>query len=193
LVGGDLMNNEFLIFVGPMFGGKTSKLLSAIDRYKYQGKNIHVFKPSLDERYSKAEVVTHWGAKVPATRINSDTMNKVLEPFFNCVAKDSKSVLAFDEAFMIDGVGENLIKLFTLGHTILVSSLQLSSDFTPYKEIEKIMPYATKIEICPAVCSKCDLNAYYTEKIAGRSDHEIEVGGSEMYQPKCFKHFSKLS
>jgi thymidine kinase len=187
------MNNEFLIFIGPMFGGKTSKLLSAIDRYKYQGKNIRVFKPMVDERYSKGEVVTHWGAKVPATRINSDTMRDTLKPFFNGVSNNHKSVLAFDEAFMIDGIGENLIKLFNQGHTILVSSLQLSSDFIPYKEIEKIMPYATKIEVCPAVCSECESNAYYTEKIAGRSDHKIEVGGSEMYQPKCFKHFGKLS
>ena len=30
---------------------------------------------------------------------------------------------------------------------------------------------------------------YYTKKIGGRSDHEIEVGGSEMYKPTCASHF----
>ena len=58
------MNNEFVMFVGPMFGGKTTKLLSALDRYKYQGREIHAFKPDVDERYSKEEIVTHWGGKV---------------------------------------------------------------------------------------------------------------------------------
>ena len=180
------MNNEFTLFVGPMFGGKTTKLLSAIDRYKYQGKNIHVFKPVVDERYSKEEIVTHWGAKIPATRINSTNMHDAFAPLFH---SDDLAVIAVDEAFMIEGIGELLVDLFQRGHTILASSLQLSSDFTPYKEIQVMMPYATKIEVCPAVCSTCGLDAHYTKKVGGRSDHQIEVGGSEMYQPKCFLHF----
>ena len=43
------MKNEFVMFVGPMFGGKTTKLLSAIDRYKYQGRKILAFKPNVDD------------------------------------------------------------------------------------------------------------------------------------------------
>jgi len=180
------MKNEFVMFMGPMFGGKTTKLLSAIDRYKYQGRDIHVFKPVVDERYSKEEVVTHWGAKIPATRINSENMHDSFQSLFQA---ENKTVIAVDEAFMIDGIGEMLVDLFKRGHTVLVSSLQLSSDFTPYKEIQIMMPYATKVEVCPAVCSTCGSDAHYTKKVGGRSDHQIEVGGSEMYQPKCFLHF----
>ena len=182
------MKNEFILFVGPMFGGKTTKLLSAIDRYRYQGRDIHVFKPIVDERYSKEEVVTHWGAKVPATRITSpvNSTHPALEPFYHI--KNDPCVLAVDEAFMLEGVGEVLVQLFEIGHTILVSSLQLSSDFTPYKEIQTMMPHATKVEVCPAVCSTCGADAFYTKKVGGRSDHAIEVGGAEMYQPKCFQH-----
>ena len=182
------MKNEFVLFVGPMFGGKTTKLLSAIDRYRYQGRDIHVFKPIVDERYSKEEVVTHWGAKVPATRITSpvSSLDPAFESFYHI--KDN-SVIAVDEAFMLEGIGKVLVDLFKRGHTVLASSLQLSSDFTPYKEIQEMMPFATKVEVCPAVCSICGADAYYTEKIGGRSDHAIEVGGSEMYQPRCLSHF----
>tara|TARA_A100001037_G_C15061571_1_gene595036 strand:- start:371 stop:931 length:561 start_codon:yes stop_codon:yes gene_type:complete len=183
------MKNEFILFVGPMFGGKTTKLLSAIDRYRYQGRDIHVFKPIVDERYSKEEVVTHWGAKVPATRITSpiNSTHPAFEQFYH--VKNDPCVLAVDEAFMLEGIGKVLVQLFEIGHTILVSSLQLSSDFTPYKEIQTMMPYATKIQVCPAVCSTCGSDAYYTKKVGGRSDHAIEVGGPEMYQPKCLQHF----
>ena len=181
------MKNEFVMFVGPMFGGKTTKLLSAIDRYKYQGRNILAFKPDVDERYSKEEIVTHWGHKLNASRVsNGDAIGrKVAESFGN---KDD-GVIAVDEAFMIPGAGAILVWLFKKGHTILVSSLQLSSDFTPYEEMQTMMPYATKIEVCPAVCSTCGVDAHYTKKIGGRSDHQIEVGGAEMYQPKCLHHF----
>ena len=113
-------------------------------------------------------------------------MHDAFAPLFH---SDDRVVIAVDEAFMINGIGEVLVDLFQRGHTILLSSLQLSSDFTPYKEIQAVMPYATKVEVCPAVCSTCGADAHYTKKVGGRSDHSIEVGGSEMYQPKCFLHF----
>jgi thymidine kinase len=180
------MKNEFVMFVGPMFGGKTTKLLSAIDRYKYQGRKILAFKPNVDERYSREEIVTHWGHKLDASRISSGAAisRKVYE------LGQEHCVVAVDEAFMIPGCGDHLVGLFKLGHTVLVSSLQLSSDFTSYEEMQAMMPYATKIEVCPAVCSTCGSDAHYTEKIGGRSSHKIEVGGAEMYQPRCFSHFS---
>ena len=175
------------MFVGPMFGGKTTKLLSAIDRYKYRGQKILAFKPDVDERYSKEEIVTHWGHKLNASRVSSGAAisRKVIESF----GHERSCVVAVDEAFMIPGCGDHLVNLFKQGHTILVSSLQLSSDFTPYEEMQTMMPFATKIEVCPAVCSTCGADAHYTQKIGGRLDHQIEVGGSEMYQPKCFLHF----
>ena len=181
------MKNEFVMFVGPMFGGKTTKLLSAIDRYKYQGRNILAFKPDVDERYSKEEIVTHWKARVPAKRIARGL--DIIGYITGSVPLAEKCVIAVDEAFMIPKVGETLIECFKLGHPILVSSLQLSSDFTPYEEMQVMMPYATKVEVCPAVCSTCGSDAYYTKKIGGRLDHAIEVGGAEMYQPKCLTHF----
>tara|TARA_Y100000385_G_C12821791_1_gene520686 strand:+ start:171 stop:731 length:561 start_codon:yes stop_codon:yes gene_type:complete len=182
------MNNEFVVFVGPMFGGKTTKLLSALDRYKYQGREIYAFKPDVDERYSKEEIVTHWGGKVNAIRIPHGL--KIHEVLFDDTLPEPKNVvIAVDEAFMICGIADGLIDLFKKGHTILVSSLQLSSSGEPYEEVTRMLPHATKVEVCPAVCSRCDRDAHYTLKVGGRDDHEIEVGGADMYQPRCFKHF----
>ncbi len=177
------MHNEFVLFVGPMFGGKTTKLLSTLDRYKYQGKNLLTFKPNIDQRYSDNEIVTHWNARVPAKKI------KCGADIISHIENSKKYVIAVDEAFMIPNIGETLISLYRAGHTVVVSSLQLSSDFTPYAEIQAMMPYATRIELCPAVCAKCDKDAHYTIKIGGRSDHAIEVGGADMYQPVCLEHF----
>jgi thymidine kinase len=82
--------------------------------------------------------------------------------------------------------------LFKWGATVIASTLQISSDGTPYPEVAGFISYATKVEVCPAVCTtiNCGADAHYTEKIGGRLDHGIEVGGAEMYQPRCFKHFS---
>ena len=80
------------------------------------------------------------------------------------------------------------------GKTVLVSSLQLSSTseflpkgYEPFQEMTKIMPWATSIDICPAVCYKCGADAFYTERLA-KEEKKVLVGGAESYQPVCYKH-----
>jgi thymidine kinase len=183
------MQHKFIVFVGPMFGGKTTKLLSAVDRYHYQKRDIFAFKPRIDQRYAKEEITTHWGGKLQAQLVHDADD---IWTFFqvNDVAPPDQPVIAVDEAFMLKDAGTVLPDLFRWGATVIVSTLQISSDGTPYPEVAAFLPYATKVEVCPAVCTVCGADAHYTEKIGGRSDHGIEIGGAEMYQPRCFSHFS---
>ena len=183
------MKNEFIVFVGPMFGGKTTKLLSAVDRYHYQKRDIFAFKPRIDQRYAKEKITTHWGGELQtnlvtdANDIRTFLRDSKVTPYHN-------PVIAVDEAFMLKDAGTTLPDLFRWGATVIASTLQISSDGNPFPEVAGFMPYATKVEVCPAVCTICGADAHYTEKVGGRSDHGIEVGGAEMYQPRCFKHFS---
>ncbi len=50
-----------------------------------------------------------------------------------------------------------------------------------------MLPWATHIEKCPAVCPVCGKDAYYTYK---KNDDgvEIAIGGAELYEPRCFDH-----
>lgn len=169
---------EFVIFTGPMFGSKTSRLLSALIRCKYQNKNIAVFKPKIDERYSQNNIVTHGGTEWPATNITNG--QELLD------LSGQSDVIGVDEAFMIEGCAEALIKLFKQGKSVFVSSIQLSATGHPFHEIKEMMPFATKIEICPAVCPHTQRDAYYTVSKKKTKD-EISVGGAESYAPVCWE------
>lgn len=169
---------EFVLFVGPMFSSKTSRLLAALDRCKYRNQKIVAFKPRIDERYSNSNIVTHSGSSWPAINVSS---GKDILDFAN-----GADIVAVDEAFMIDGCAEALLKLFKAGKTVYVSSIQLSSNGFPFEEVKDMMPWATKIEVCPSVCSFTQRDAYYTiRKI--NSLEEISVGGVEMYAPVCWE------
>ena len=99
-----MAKNEFIIFVGPMFGGKTTKLLSAVDRYKYQKRDIFAFKPQVDQRYAKEKIVTHWGGKLRADLVSDAT--EILESLvLNSVSLQDQPVIAVDEAFMLKDAG----------------------------------------------------------------------------------------
>ena len=104
--------------------------------------------------------------------------------------KATSGVIALDEAFMVEGSADVLIELYKSGFTVLISSLQLSSDLKPFEEISKMLPWATRVEVCPAVCTICGADAYYTYKKDGNFDGEIEVGGKELYEPRCAMHHS---
>lgn len=182
------MNNpEFIVYCGPMFSSKTSSLLATLEKYKYQHKRIVVFKPNIDDRYSVREVVTHGGWKVPAICVKSGS--EILE--FLMSQDEEPHVVAVDEAFMIPGSSDALTWLYTYGFTVVVSSLEMSSTGKPFQEIEKMLPWATQVNKCTAVCTACGRDAHFTHK-KQTGGEEIEVGGSELYEPRCAMHFPEM-
>jgi len=171
------MDPEFVVFTGPMFGSKTTRMLSVLERCLYQNRKVIAFKPKLDDRYSEGEICTHAGLKFPAINVSSG--KEISE---KCKGYD---IIGVDEAFMIDDCADALITLYKHGITVVVSSIQMSASGNVFKEIKEILPWATKIEVCPTVCVKSGNNAYYTVgKVENLS--EIEVGGVEMYEPRSW-------
>lgn len=178
---------HFKVFTGPMFGGKTTRLLAAIERDVIRGKNVLCFKPKIDVRYSENKITSHLGAAVDAILV---TTGEEIIGYVDHVGKDVDSI-AVDESFMIPGCGEALIQLFQRGLNVYVSSLQLSSNPKPYSfnEMVTMLPWATKVEVCPAICTVCGADAYYTYKKGGDLNATVEVGGAELYEPRCWEHF----
>jgi len=173
---------QFIIFTGPMFGSKTTRMLAAIDRLQWQKRKYVAFKPKIDDRYGSNRITTHSGGSIEAFEIS--TGDELLEIYSERKGYD---IIAVDEAFMIKGVGSVLVDLFKLGNTVIVSSLQLSSWGKPFDEMREMMPWATKIEVCPAVCPITGRNAYYSFCKKEQPDG-ILIGGAESYEPRCFEH-----
>jgi thymidine kinase len=175
----------FTIYTGPMFSGKTEKLLMMVERFKRQKKKVVLFKPKIDDRYEAGKVVTHSGWSSPAISIkNAADILEYLES-----EEMPPDVIAVDEAFMVRNVAEVLTWLFRNGITVLVSSIDLSASGKPFHEIEKMFPWATHVEKCAAVCTVCGRDAYYThKKIVDDDDSDIVVGGDETYEPRCMFH-----
>ncbi len=182
------MDPEFIIFTGPMFGSKTTRLMAVVDRYRHQNKKIVAFKPIMDDRYSDIEIRTHSGASLKAVGVNSgkDVMEYIEK------STDKFDVIAVDEAFMIESISKTLLHLFRQGKTIVVSSLQLSASGVVFEEVRDMMPWATKIEVCPAVCPITGRDAFYTHRKLEGLD-EITVGGADLYEPRCWEHHNYMN
>lgn len=176
-------NPELVIYTGPMWGSKTTRLIASMDRLKLQGRKVVAYKPTMDARYSLSQISTHSGASWPAHCVSSGEM---LWNHFSAYS-DHIDAVAIDEAFMIDGVSSAALQILRRGTSVMIASLDLSARCKPFEEIERLMPYATRIEKCSAVCPACGADAYYTAKLTN-DEREIEVGGKNLYEPRCFLH-----
>ncbi len=174
-----------------MFSSKTTKLLSALERFKYQRKRVAVFKPSIDDRYSTGEVVSHsgWSAVATGVKTGADILEILAQ------MPDEPDVVAVDEAFMIPNIAEVLVWLYRNGVSVVVATLDISSQGKAFHEVERLLLWATHIEKCASVCTVCGRDAFYTHKkqIDDKDDivvtgTEVHVGGAELYEPRCFSH-----
>ncbi|MDE7101102.1 MAG: hypothetical protein K2O05_04520, partial [Anaeroplasmataceae bacterium] len=59
------------VICGPMFAGKTEELIRRVRRMDFAKKNYVIFKPTIDDRYSLTDVVSHNQKKVRAISISN--------------------------------------------------------------------------------------------------------------------------
>lgn len=175
---------NYTVYVGPMWSGKTTRLLLHVDKKIRQNKHVVVFKPELDDRYDISKVVTHNGDMHTAIAVKS------AEDIINYISENTDTqVVAVDEAFMIPDISKVLKILYFAGIEIIVSTIDISHSGKILPEVDKILVWATSIEKCVSICSICKNDARYTYKKHSVHNNEIEVGGEDLYEPRCLKHF----
>lgn len=181
---------EFVLYTGPMFSSKTTKLLARLDRSKYQKKKAVSFKPNLDDRYSvDNQIVTHNDNHIQSCGVC--TGKDILEIVASLNEID---IIAIDELFMIPGGGEACIELFKKGYDVYVSSIELDYTGNPFLEVNNIMPYCTQIIKCKAVCTICQNDARYTFRKESYSGNKkvLQLGGEETYEARCQLHHNYM-
>lgn len=177
-----MRNPTFVVYTSGMFSGKTSRLISYIDRCKYQRRIVVVFKPAVDNRYGSGYISTHTGTKVQATCVTHGS--EILRELMGM--ETLPDVVAVDEVWMIPESAEALIDIFRMGISVVVSSIDLLANGKELKDVQRIMSWATHIEKCPAVCTVCGQDAFYSHmKVI--DDRDIAIGGEELYEARCFK------
>jgi thymidine kinase len=179
---------QLVLCCGGMFSGKTTKALYYIDRFQYQNKKIASFKPIGDNRYSDTEIVSHAGWRIPATPISTgDDIKQWLDN--NMPDAD---VVFLDEMFMVPGSAKTLVDLYFSGKTVVISTLDLSSDLTILPEVANILPYASIVHKTLSVCSICGEDARFSYS-KFKKDKEILIGGKDKYEARCFNHKGTIS
>lgn len=172
------------VISGCMFAGKTEELIRRINVLSYAKKNIIVFKPKIDNRYSDSEIVSHSGAKVPCLVVEKaqDILKKI---------EADTEVVAIDEVQFFDkDIVEVCEYLADKGIRVMVAGLDKDFRGESFGVMPDLLTRAEFVTKLTAVCAKCGAPATRTQRLvngkpAGFEDPIVMVGADESYEPRC--------
>lgn len=172
------------VISGCMFAGKTEELIRRIKVLEFAKKNILVFKPAIDNRYSETLVVSHGGSSVQSIVI--DQPIKILD-----YVTETTDVIAVDE---VQFFGEEIVAVCDLlakqGKRVMVAGLDTDFRGEPFGVMPKLITTAEFVTKLTAVCMTCGAPATRTQRLvngqpADYFDPIILVGAAESYEARC--------
>ena len=174
------------LILGPMFSGKSTRLIETIRKCVYKNKKTIMIKFIDDQRYTKkSEVVTH-------DQIKYDSIDcKNLTESFDLL-KDY-DIIGIDEGQFFPDLVEISEKLAHLNKTVIIAALNGDFRMEPFPVIARIIPKADKIKLLKAYCFNCHKDAKFSLRIV-QSNETVLIGAGEAYKPacrECHKYFSE--
>ena len=179
------MTGFLKVFTGPMFSSKSTGLIEHLRRAKIAKKSVVLFKPSIDNRYSDSEVVSHNGDRLDAIVVMGEH-----EIASHCWSFD---VIGIDEVQFFDpSILELLNLLADAGKEVIVAGLNADFMGDPFETTALSVHYADRLEKLTAVC-RCGDDALWTQLMSDGIEvtdgDRVHVGGTESYEPRCRRCF----
>ena len=172
------------VITGPMYCGKSEELIRRLRRVKIAKQKVKVFKPVLDNRYSKKDVVSHSGNSIEAVPV--DHPEEILERI-----DDSVNVVGIDEAqFFHKDLIEICEDLADRGIRVILAGLDKDFRNQPFGPMPELMARAEYVDKLHAICIQCGEPASRTQRLidgepAAVDDPVILVGAAEVYEARC--------
>jgi thymidine kinase len=178
---------KLVLIMGPMFSGKTSRLIEFLEREMIAGRKISLFKPKIDFRYAESEVVTHKGVRLPAVVVatTKEGVRRII------ISGSKTDAVGLDEGqfWPLDtGLPRALEELCFDGKTVYVSVLNRDHRGEPFGSAMELLARADDVYSLTAVCAKCGGDAYFTQRVLSGKEvfgEQVQVGGKELYEPRC--------
>jgi len=170
------------ILMGPMFAGKTSRIVSIVSRYVALGMRVFVIKHTNDTRYGNQEdVITHDGVRIPCRAVN-DLFDIGLNELL------TYDVIIVDEAQFFRGLVpfvESIVD--THEKELYLVGLDGDSNRRPFGELLNCIPLADHVERITALCRECanGTPGLFSWRHSGPLHQQVAVGGLNSYSALC--------
>ena len=133
------------VVCGSMFSGKTEELIRRLKRVKIANQSVAIFKPALDTRYDKQQIVSHDTNAIDSKPVES--ARTILELVGNA------EVIGIDEAqFFDDQIPDVCDELAKRGIRVIVAGLDMDYLGKPFGQMPSLLAKADFVTKLHAIC-----------------------------------------
>jgi len=176
-------NGKLTVISGPMFSGKTGKLVAMVEVFTHMGYKVLTLKPVIDQRYSsKEEIHSHDHRTSNAVIIDGESVEEVLDLIHSKhVNKVIIDEAQFFERTKIIQIIQNLLKQ---GIDVYAAGLMYDYKRQPFGAMPVLQGLADETLELFSVCQKCGAIARHSERTHG-GKRTIDVGSADKYIAVC--------
>jgi len=170
------------VICGPMFSGKSEELIRRLRRANIARKRVQVFKPAIDNRYSRTHIVSHGDLRMESEVLeNVNDLLRRIDWRTEVVGVDEANFMGPDLVGVVGMLADS-------GKQVIVAGLDTDYMGRPFAPIPDLLAHAEVITKTLAICVRCGNPAKHTQRLRG-SDDLIVVGASDMYEARCRRCF----
>lgn len=173
-------NNEcgyLEIFIGPMFSGKTSKLIELYKQYSFCNIPLAVINHSSDNRYDDTMLSTHDKIMIPC--LQTETLTHVTNDM------DNVDVILINEGQFFDDLYDFVVDMLKFNKKIYVSGLDGDFKREKFGKILDLIPLCDKVTKMTSLCSLCKNGTPGLFSMRLTHEKEQMLIGSSNYIPVC--------
>ena len=168
------------LVIGPMFSGKTSKLLELYKQFNYCNIPVLVINHEDDKRYHETNLSTHDKQMIPCIS------TKILKDLFTTDTLEKYNVILINEGQFFSDIKETVVELVDT-HKKQVYICGLDGDFKRKKfgNLIDLIPYCNKVTKLTSLCALCKNGTLgvFTHRLTNHTEQIII--GSDSYIPVC--------
>ena len=166
------------IILGPMFSGKTTRIIQIYKEYTYIQKNICVINYAGDKRYDSSLLSTHDKTMIPC--VNAETLDSVLHEWLGC------DVIIINEGQFFADIYETVLYMVDdLGKKVYICGLDGDFKRNKFGRLLDLIPHSNAVQKLNSLCAICKngKKAIFSKRVSQESDQVVI--GSDNYIPLC--------
>ena len=182
------------LIIGPMYSGKTSKLLEIYKQCKFCDISVCVINHSLDKRYHESMLSSHDKLMIPC--LNIENLHNLW--FNNCeidltafgdntnhkIIRNSEVIL-INEGQFFSNLHDVVNDMLKNNKVVYVCGLDGDFERKKFGEILDLIPLCDKVTKLTSLCSLCKNGNLGIFSMRISNEKEQTVIGSENYLPVC--------
>jgi thymidine kinase len=180
------------LIIGPMFSGKTSRLVELYNQYKFCNMRVSVINHSSDNRYDDELMSTHDKIKIPCIKTNNLTDIWRTHYTEDLSERDSiinyvneSDVILINEGQFFKDLYDIVVEMLEYNKRVYVCGLDGDFERKKIGNILDLIPLCDKVTKLTSLCSLCKNGTLGIFSMRLSDEKEQIVIGSDNYIPVC--------